>query len=117
MGNSLSVMQGTGPEEEITMIRSARFFEELIEPIRQILEKHGATLAVFKQECVITFPTGTVRQRLYPVVLTDRYKVTLPDGYCLYQHTSHHIEWYSNVLFLLDEFPAWVQHTYGRINQ
>ena len=105
MSNSLSVMQGIGPEEKITTLRSARFFEELIEPIRQILEKHGATVAVFKKECVIMFPPGTVRQRLYPVVLTDRYNVTFPDGHCFYQHTSIYIEGYSNVLFVLDEFP------------
>jgi hypothetical protein len=113
MSDSLSV----GPEEEITMIRSARFFDELIEPIRQILEKHGASVAVFKKECIITFPAGTIRQRLYPVVLIDRYKVTFPDGYCLYQHTSIYIEEYSNVLFVLDEFPLWVQRIYGRVNQ
>ncbi len=116
MGDSLSVMQGIGPEEEITTLRSARFFEELIEPIRQILEKHGASLAVFKQECVITFPAGTVKQRLYLVVLTDRYRVTFPDGYSLYEYTSIRVEGYSSVLFLLDEFPLWVQHAYGRGN-
>ena len=114
MSDPWSMMQGIGPEEEITTLRSARFFEELIEPIGQVLEKHGARVAVFKKECIITFPTGTTRQRLYPVVLTDRYKVTFPDGYVLYEHTSIHVEGPDSVLFLLDEFPLWVQHTYGR---
>ena len=113
MSEPFSMMQTIGPEEEITMIRSARFFAELIEPIHRVLEKHGASVAVFKKECVITLPAGTIRQRLYPVVLTDRYKVTFPDGYCLYLHTSIHREGYSNVLFILDEFPLWVQHAYG----
>lgn len=117
MGDPFQLMQGMGLEEEITMIRSARFFEELLEPIRQILEKHGASVAIFKNACVITLPAGTVRQRLYPVVLTDRYKVTLPDGYCLYEHTSLHVKGHSTVLFVLDEFPLWVQHCYGRVNQ
>lgn len=114
MGNLFSMMQAVGPEEEITMIRCGRFFEELIEPICQMLERHGASLEVFKNECVIMLPVGTFRQRLYPVILTDRYKVTFPDGYILYQHTPTHVERYSNVLFLLDEFPLWIQHRYGR---
>lgn len=113
MSGPMSMMQVIGPEEMIMTIRSARFVEEFIEPIRQVLERHGASVTVFNKACVITLPEGTVRQRLYPVVLTDRYKVTLPDGYCLYQHTSIHIEGYGNVYFLLDEFPAWVQDRYG----
>ena len=106
MNEPMSMMQVIGPEEVITTIRSARFMEELIVPIRQVLERHEASVTMFNKACLITLPEGTVRQRLYPVVLTDRYKVTLPDGYCLYQHTSIHIEGYGNVHFLLDEFPA-----------
>ncbi len=117
MGDPFYAMHGIGPEEEITTIRSARFFEELIEPIRQILENHGARLAVFETECVVSLPAGTVRQRLYPVVLTNRYKVTLPDGYGLYEHESIHVEGHTSVLFVLDEFPSWVQDTYGRVDR
>ena len=71
MDDPLHMMQTIGPEEEIRTIRCARFFEEMIEPIRQVLGKHGASVLVCKKECVMTLPVGTIRQRLYPVVLTE----------------------------------------------
>lgn len=35
-----------GPKEEVKTTLSTKFFDELIDPIRQVLEKHGATLEV-----------------------------------------------------------------------
>jgi hypothetical protein len=62
---------------------------------------------------MLYFPEGTIRQILYPTTYTDRYKITLPDGYALYEHTSVRSNGLSTIRFALDEFPEWVQGKYG----
>lgn len=111
MDDISNLMPKEGPKEVIASIRSIRFIDELLEPIRQVLERHGVRLEVLDDACVLHFPAGTVRQVLYPVVMTDRYRVTLPDGYCLYEAVS--LRGQSGVRFVLDEFPEWVQQKYG----
>jgi len=102
-----------GPMEEITTVQCAKYFEELIEPVRHVLEKHGVRLEVLDDSCMLSFPVGTIRQLLYPITQTDRYEILLPDGYTLYETTSMRSNGFSNVRFALDEFPAWVQVKYG----
>ena len=102
-----------GREESITLIRSSRFFDDLIDPIRQVLEKHGATLEVLPDSCMLHLPEGTVKQALYPTVRTSRYEITLPDGYKLYTYDSLNFAGYSVIRFVIDEFPEWVQQKYS----
>ncbi len=106
-----SVVPGEVTKGETTSIQTARFFDDLVEPIRQVLENHGARLEVLEHACVIHVPVGTMRQRLYPVVVTDRYEITLPDGYKFYQSQGRKA--FCGVSFLVDEFPEWVQRKYG----
>jgi hypothetical protein len=107
-------MYSEGPKEEITTIQCARYYEELIEPIRQVFEKHGITLEVRYDSCILTFPKETIRQVLYPIIQTDRYKIMLPDGYVLYENSSVRPGGFSLVRFAYDEFPDWVQEKYGK---
>ncbi len=101
-----------GPKEEVKTTLSAKFFDELIDPIRQVLEKHGATLEVCNDTCILHFPAGTMKQVLYPITQLDRYTITLPDGYELFESTSFSGK--NIVMFALDEFPEWVQQKYGK---
>jgi len=102
-----------GPKEEITTIQCIKFFEELIEPIRQVFEKHGVRLEVLPDRCILSFPEGTTRQIQYPTTQTDRYNIILPDSYTLYEATSIRSNGLSSIRFALDEFPDWVQAKYG----
>jgi len=102
-----------GPKEEITTLQCARYFEDLFEPICQVLERHGAGLEVRDDSCILSFPVGTLRQIQYPITQTDRYKIMFHDGYTLYEMTSIRPNGLCNVRFALDEFPAWVQVKYG----
>ena len=102
-------------KNEKTSIRATRFFDDLIEPIRQILEHHGARLEVLHDACIIHVPTGTTRERLYPHVHTDRYEIRFPDGYIFYEAVGSVLSGESRasgVSFVVDDFPVWVQRKY-----
>ncbi len=96
-------------------IRVFRFFDEVIEPLREVLAKHGARLEVMDRSCIIYVPKGTVRQRLWPIVHADRYEVILPDGYTFHEAIGsalHGTTVVSSVSFDIDDFPLWVQRKY-----
>ncbi len=103
-----------GPKETIEMIQCVRFIEEFMELVREVLEKHTVRLEVLPDHCVLHFPPGTIRQVQYPAVLTDRYTITLPDSFVLYESTSIRPNGLSSVRLALDEFPTWVQEKYRR---
>lgn len=58
----------------------------LADALRPILEAHGASIQEHISGCVVRFPTGTTKQRNWPVVETSRYDVRLPDG-CVMLYT------------------------------
>ena len=68
---------------------------------------------MLSDHCVLHFPPGTLRQARYPVTQVDRFTITLPDGYVLYESTSMRPHGFSSVRFAFDEFPEWVQQKYG----
>src|SRR5579862_1036149 len=46
---------------------------------------------------IITFPAGTTKQRLFPVVESDHFKLTLPDNTIIYTIYNSHVNMHYDV--------------------
>jgi len=76
---------GFGPKEPICQVETPPFRPSLTEPLRTVLEAHGCRLEVSPEKYFVRFPEGTLREELWPRVLSMRYRIVLPDGYTLSQ--------------------------------
>ena len=115
----------SGPEQPISSIEMAKYHDELIEPTKAVLERHGASLDIcpyidefgtphLGNRYTITFPDGTLKQSIYPTTYTDRYTITFPDGYVIYGKDSNRYNSPALITFNYDEFPSWVQKKYKK---
>ena len=55
----------------------------LTEEARKIIVRHGCTLDENTDECIVSFPEGTTRTEILPRMMTERYRITIPDNYKL----------------------------------
>ncbi|MBV9711307.1 MAG: hypothetical protein JO011_10405 [Ktedonobacteraceae bacterium] len=53
----------------------------LIPEARELLVQHGCMMCEEgHEETVVSFPEGTKRQEIWPRVVSERYRIILPDG-------------------------------------
>ena len=57
----------------------------LTEEAKEVMIKHGCMLEENPDECIVSFPEGTTRTEIFPRMMTERYHITLPNGYQLQQ--------------------------------
>ncbi|HBE25325.1 MAG TPA: hypothetical protein DDW33_06545 [Ktedonobacter sp.] len=55
----------------------------LTEEARKIMLRQGCTLVENPDECIVSFPEGTIRTEIFPRMITERYHITLPNCYKL----------------------------------
>jgi hypothetical protein len=56
----------------------------ILAPAARALRAHHCRVDEYETHCEIFFPMGTTRQEVFPrTVLSERYDVTLPDGYSI----------------------------------
>lgn len=76
----------------------------LVDELQEALQQHGCMVEEKSGACFIRFPDGTKRVEIWPRMFNERYQITLPDGYVLYQVCSRIKE--TNLLFYMPEHAS-----------
>ena len=62
------------PAESFTLLASSN------ERVDTFLRRHGCEIRHGPETDTLLYPVGTTRQRIYPTITDDRFRVRLPDG-------------------------------------
>jgi len=75
--------QGMQGERNITMPVSLHQLTTplMIDEAREIIKLHGCEVCEYSDQCVVTFPEGTMRREIFPRLPCERFEITLPDGF------------------------------------
>ena len=94
MHNKNTPLDGTFQDiQTVTLTR-------LVPEARALLIQHGCTMRELKkEETLITFPSGTQRQTIWPRTVSEHYRILLPDGQELRQVSDRMNQ--GNQLFLV----------------
>lgn len=75
--------QGMQGERNVTMPVSLHQLTTplMIDEAREIIKLHGCEVCEYSDQCVVTFPEGTMRREIFPRLPCERFEITLPDGF------------------------------------
>jgi hypothetical protein len=59
--------------------------EEQVKQIKAMLHAYGCTVDEKEDHCIFNFPEGTKRLRGWVLGVSERYKITFPDGFVLHE--------------------------------